>query len=91
TISRVSKMVEDSACDDFPCYEYIESAWNGGWRYEGLYDADIPKNLPKEYRQQYSILLDYYTKQDLENYRKVYGDGVLQTLYEDIYGYCLEE
>ena len=91
TISRVSKMVEDAACDDFPCYEYIESAWNSGWRYEGLYDADIPKSLPKEYRQQYSILLDYYTKQELENYRRIYGDGVLQTLYEDIYGYYLEE
>lgn len=91
TISRVTKMVEEAACDDFPRYEYIESIWNDGWRYGGLYDADIPKSLPKEYRHQYSILLDYYTKQDLENYRKVYGDGVLQTLYEDIYGYYLEE
>ena len=85
------KMVEEAACDDFLCYEYIESIWNDGWRYGGLYDADIPKSLPKEYRQQYSILLDYYTKQELENYRRIYGDGVLQTLYEDIYGYYLEE
>ena len=51
---------------------------------------DVPKNLPKEYRQQYSILLDYYTRKDLEDYRKIYGDGVLQTLYEDIYGYYME-
>lgn len=90
TISRVAQMVEDAAGDDFPRYDYIESEWKAGWRYNGIYDMDVPKNLPKEYRQQYSILLDYYTRKDLEDYRKVYGDGVLQTLYEDIYGYYME-
>lgn len=87
TIAKVVKMVEAAARDDFPRYEYIECVWGADWRHYGGYVYEIPKNLPKAYKKQYRILLDYYTERELERFRQVYGDGILQQLYEDIYGY----
>lgn len=90
TIHRVSEMVEDAAQKDFPRYEYMECVWGMDWRYYG-YEEDIPKNLPKSYRQQYITLLDYYPKKELETCRRVYGNGILEQLYEDIYESCSEK
>lgn len=46
----------------------------------------IPKELPYTYQQMYDELLDLYTPDELEYYRKEYGDEIIEELYETDFG-----
>jgi|GEM_PF-5553692 len=45
-----------------------------------------PKKLPHKYEELYDELLEFYTAEELEQYREEYGDQILQQLYIDKYG-----
>ena len=47
-----------------------------------LLHTNIPKDLPVKYKTMYDELLDYYEMGDLEEYRKMYGDAVIEEMYQ---------
>ena len=47
--------------------------------------AKLPKDLPKKYEEVYDILLDHFTVEELEMYRKEYGNTVLLDLYASVF------
>lgn len=104
-IERVMEIVADAAAEDFPKYEYVDSwdagydagyGWashgGGGWgsflrcEYSGAL-----KNVPKEIRDEYERLLDYYTSSELDALREEHGDNVIHSLYKSEFGYTRED
>lgn len=92
SIAKVSLIVADAAKKDFPKFEYIAAAYDPyrwGYPYEvkmEKYFDDVPDSVPAEYRDVYSLLLDFYSSKELEEMRKEYGDRVLDELYDIEYG-----
>ena len=50
------------------------------------FEEITPKKLPQKYEELYDELLEFYTAEELEQYREEYGDQILQQLYIDEYG-----
>lgn len=88
-IEKVSGIVAESAKQDVPKYEYIECDINFyGWGCYPMWGgcrAKLPKDLPKKYEEVYDILLDHFTVEELEMYRKEYGNTVLLDLYASVF------
>lgn len=78
TLSKVLEIIADSSQESFSKYEYYE--------YEDFYE-DYTKDLPSEYQQIYYELLDLYTVDELERFRKEYGDQMLWEIYNDEFGF----
>ena len=105
TIGKVLSIVSDSVKKDFPVYEYIESKYSydyDDWSYYGLngwysYKSDKEeidtqfKNIPASIRDEYEALLDYHSKQELDNIRKEMGDDWIVKLFETEFGGTFEE
>ena len=89
-IERVSGIVAEATQPDFPKYEYIEKKltpiqndWGSKFYWNDLPKKKVkPKGLPAEYLQMYDELLDYYEEEELEGYRKLYGDKVIAEMYD---------
>lgn len=47
--------------------------------------AKLPKDLPRKYEEVYGILLDHFAMEELETYRKEYGNTVLLDLYASVF------
>lgn len=100
TIKAVTEIVADSAKPDFPKYEYVEDrrfiGW-GRWRlHTGLTsekETAFLKKVPEEIREEYEALLDFYSIEELEEYRMDYGDRSIAMLFESDFGvsFCLSE
>ena len=91
-IEKVSGIVAESARQDVPQYEYIGChmgfyGWDCYPMREGYrwHYAKLPKDLPKKYEEVYDILLDYFAMEELELYRKEYGDEILLDLYVSVF------
>jgi len=50
------------------------------------FEEVTPKKLSHKYEEIYDELLDFYTAEELEQYRAEYGDQILRQLYIDEYG-----
>ena len=74
TIQRVVEIISDAASNDCPRYEYADIFW-----------AEELVAVPDEYREVYEELLDLYTADELDYFRKLYGDHVLYDIYLDEY------
>jgi len=69
-------------------------SWNKSWNGNGLKvtKAQIidcgPEliSVPKEIREEYLALLDYYGKDELDEYREEFGDGSIVMLFESEFG-----
>ena len=88
TVERVVEIVGESCAEDFPRFEYIEADpydMGGPWGLAGP-DRYAPKDLPKEYASFYDALTYYYSMEELEEFRKRYGDPVIRELYESEFG-----
>lgn len=72
TISKVVEIVADAVSKDFPRYEYCAD------------DYFQREDIPPEYREMYVALLDEYAASELDYYREVYGDSVLEELYQEL-------
>lgn len=91
TVRKVTEIVVESTNPEFPRYEYVEArrycgrGWGGygRWRDE---DGKILEGLPQGIREEYRILLDYYTVEELEGYRRDYGDRMIPQLFEAEFG-----
>ena len=75
-IGKVVEIVADAAGDDFPRFEYCD------------YDYLAP-SVPAEYQRIYEALLEEYEEDELEYYREVYGDKILDMLYREMKGWNL--
>lgn len=75
TIQRVVEIISDATSNDCPRYEYSDIFWES----ESL-------AVPDEYKEVYDALLDLYTADELDYFRKLYGDHVLYAIYLDEYG-----
>lgn len=91
-IERVGEMVADAMRKDIPRFEYVEPdmgqyGWGcfSMWEGYGTLHAKLPRDLPENYVEVYDLLLDYFTKGELEAYRKTYGDKVLLELYASVF------
>lgn len=97
TVNKVVQIVADAAKPEFPKYEYVEAyrfsrfggGWYDGWGYGrrelGGSDVDLTK-IPKDIRDEYEMLLDYYTPEELEELRAENGDRAVQMLAESEFG-----
>lgn len=83
TIKKVVEIIADAAKEDFPRYEYLETAWED---YGCYLHPVFPRDLPEKYKDTYDILLDYFRPGELESYRKTYGNAVLKELYASTVG-----
>ena len=85
TLATVVDIVSDSSRKDFPRFEYIEKITVPSS--SNLYfDLDseaftIPKDLPVEYHECYVALLDIYPVEQLEDWRKSFGDNIIWQTY----------
>lgn len=90
TVRKVIGIVAESTDSGFPRYEYVEACrfYGRGWdRYGSWYGGEkIPKGLPEDIRQEYEALLDYYTVEELEEYRAGYGDRMIPQLFVSEFG-----
>lgn len=77
-ISKVVKIVADASEESFPRYGYCDDYFSV---------ADIPA----EYRAIYGELLDEYPASELNYYREVYGDKVLEELYCEMRGWLFSD
>ena len=88
-IEKVGEMVVEAAKQEVPQYEYIECDINFyGWGchpMRGGCRAMLPKDLPRKYEEVYDILLDHFSMEELEMYRKEYGNAVLLDLYASLF------
>ncbi len=75
-IGKVGEIVEDVSKDGFPRYEFVGQD----------YAYSIPDSVPQKYAEIYSMLLDYYYPEEIEEYRDVYGNMILLKLYEYAFG-----
>ncbi len=83
TIKKVVEIITESVAPEFPQYEYVEDFYGGWgrWGY-GLYDEEkVLKKLPEDIREEYEALLDYYTVDELEEYRMEMGDTAIHLLF----------
>ena len=76
-IGKVLEIVADAAEESFPRYDY----------YDDYYPA---ADVPAEYRAKYEELLYEYPASELNYYREVYGDKILDELYQEMCGYFFE-
>ena len=91
-MEKVAEIIEDAARDEVPRYEYIENEmhgypWSYGylpWKGYGLLSRRIPKALSGKYAEIYDFLLDYFDFDELEYYRKEYGNEMLLRLYVSV-------
>ena len=77
-IGKVVEIVADAAGDEFPRFEYCD------------YDYLAP-SVPAEYQRIYEALLEEYEEDELEYYREVYGDKILDMLYREMKGWNLRD
>lgn len=71
TLRKVIEIVADASDESFPRFEYSD------------YDYLLP-TVPAEYSQIYEALLEEYAADELEYYREVYGDKILDELYREM-------
>lgn len=99
TVNKVVQIIEDATKPDFPKYEYVEAyhySRFGSWSYKrgsnlilsddwGGSEVDISK-IPASIRDEYEMLLDFYTAEELEEIRAEQGDRAIQMLAESEFG-----
>ena len=96
TVNKVLQIVTEAAAPEFPTYEYVETVrlaryggWDYGWGYRygelGGADVDLTK-IPKGIRDEYEMLLDYYTSEELDELRAEQGDQIISMLAESEFG-----
>ena len=92
TIEKVISIVADASAADFPKYAYIDD-WGrdenwGDW--EGTlrrrYTSEIAL-IPDDIQDEYEMLLDYYTPDELNEFRAEHGDSIIHQLFESEMGY----
>lgn len=96
TINRVIEIVEDE--QDIR-YDYIESTYGFGYGYgfgfgyghASHMNTDGDKNIPKEIEREYNALLDYYSRDSLEEIRRDVGDRAILWLFESEFGCTYDE
>ena len=88
TVRKVIRIVAESTNPGFPRYEYVEACcFYGRGRYGTWYGGEgIPEGLPGDIREEYRVLLDYYTVEELEGYRRDYGDRMIPQLFAAEFG-----
>lgn len=89
TIKKVIKIVRHTTSSDSPKYEYVQKPNSYQTYYNYIPNGTssrnyIPKGVPKKYRELYKILLDVYSADELEYYRNIVGDHILEELYDDL-------
>lgn len=102
TAKKVLGIVADAAKPDFPKYEYIKATYFGRYSgyldYHGWGDVKVPTRtvpvagepdplaIPKEIREEYMALLDYYSEDELDEVRAEFGDGYIKLMFESEFG-----
>lgn len=100
TIRKVVEIIADAAKPGFQKYEYIESAgfsrygsfyysgWDGwdDWPRKKDDDFDLEVDVPADIRPQYEALLDFYSVDELEEFRAEQGDSAIIMLAESEFG-----
>ncbi len=83
-IKSVVEIVADAAKPDFPKYEYIKKVYKLTPSSKAdVVEEYVPFDLPSDMVQMYSDLLELYTQNELELYRKEYGNQIITQLYNE--------
>ena len=105
TIQKVVEITAESIKIDFPKFEYIkaltqkyslqkiiihdEQPISKSFFYKN--QDDIPSPFSEEFIELYDTLLDFYSTDELESFRQVYGNQIIKQLYREVidsyYGY----
>lgn len=81
TLSKVVEIISDAAKDNFPKYEYASYDDYGYFN-----EDEVIQSLPSQYQQIYYELLDFYSVDELENFRAEYGNKILFEIYAEEFG-----
>ena len=73
TIDKVKEIISDVAQVNFPKYRYIV--------YRSYFSLELPEDLPEKYADIYWALIEIFDEEEIENYRQIYGDEVLELMY----------
>ena len=98
TIERVLEIINEANQPDFPRFDYVETSGRTSSAralirrdkslcFESFfYDnyETIPSSVPAELIELYSILLDFYSVNELESFRAEYGDQIIAQLYREV-------
>lgn len=80
-IKAVLGIVADSAKPDFPKYEYVED-YGFGRGYLWKSEKKELKSIPEDIQEEYEVLLNFYTIDELEEIRADNGDNAIMMLFE---------
>lgn len=103
-ISKTLEIVNESTAETFPVYKYKEKAQgyknfsvlkNTGWiypgnTYYGNYNSAQPCNEEYTRQQKYEMLLDIYDVNEMNYFIESEGEGVIDVLFEEEFGYGLQ-
>ena len=89
SIQKVIGIVAESTQHDFPKFDYIENLYpinDSVSHYQNLTEHSVtPHNLSHNLIDIYEVLLDFYSKAELDSFRSEFGDHVLlQIFHEEI-------
>lgn len=98
-VRKVTGIVAETVSPVFPKYEYVEGfpgygywgqktgkRWGAGkvpWQLSLAEERDFLKTIPENIRDDYEVLLDYYTVRELEEWRADYGDQIIPKICEN--------
>ena len=100
TAKKVLEIVADAVKKETPKYEYVEAFYGGryggyysGWSSKGTQLKVVPVvddpellGVPKEIREEYAALLDYYSEDELEEIRAEFGDNAIVSMFQSEFG-----
>ena len=81
TISKVGEIITEVS--DLPRFEYVETTALLLEPPKIVRHNTLPHSAPVDFRDIYTVLLDFYSPAELESFRKEFGDKVLWQLYEE--------
>lgn len=81
TIRQVGEII--SEVSDLPRFEYVEATPLLPEPPKIVRHNTLPHSVPVDFRDIYTVLLDFFSSAELESFRKEFGDKVLWQLYEE--------
>ena len=84
TIEKVIEIVADASKEDFPKYDYVEYVGKFYLNDDEFEKEILLADLPQKYEDCYEDFFDYYTAQEINDVKKLFGERWADVLYQDL-------
>lgn len=86
TIEKVTEMVNESASETVPQFEYMEVSFGGDYLYQReFFDGEPYDYLSREGQEMYNELLAFYTKGELDEEIFYFGEESIWDMYSEMF------